>query len=69
MNPLMARMGWNPDSPTNARRVSLLVYLRQRLSQLEALFLPPAALSRTRKAEMDELRHWIAWLNGEEVPV
>jgi hypothetical protein len=59
----MARMGWNPDAPTNALRVSLLVYLRQQLRKLEERFPPPAAL-----AEMAELRHWIAWLDGNEVP-
>jgi hypothetical protein len=56
-------MGWNPDSPTNALRVSLLVYLRHQLRWLEARFPPPAAL-----AEIGDLRHWIAWLDGDEVP-
>ena len=58
----MARMGWNPDSPTNVLRVSLLAYLREQLRQLEVRFPPPASL-----AEMDELRRWIAWLDGAEV--
>ena len=58
----MARMGWNPDAPTNKLRVSLLVYLRQQLRQLEERFPPPASL-----AEMDELRRWIAWFDGAEV--
>lgn len=63
MSPLLARMGWNPDSPTNALRVSLLVYLREQLRQLEVRFPPPVSL-----AEMDDLRRWIAWLDGAEVP-
>ena len=62
MSPLLARMGWNPDSPTNALRVSLLVYLREQLRQREGPFPPPSSL-----AEMDDLRRWIAWLDGAEV--
>ena len=58
MSPLMARMGWNPESPTNKLRVSLLAYLREQLRQ-EGRF-PPTV-------EMDELRRWIAWLDGAEV--
>ena len=57
----MARMGWNPDSPTNKLRVSLLAYLRGQLRQLEVRF------PSTSTAEMDELRCWIAWLDGAEV--
>jgi hypothetical protein len=59
----MARMGWNPDSPTNALRVSLLVYLRHQLRWLEERFPPPAEMT-----EIAELRVWIAWLDGDEVP-
>ena len=58
----MARMGWNPDSPTNKLRVSLLAYLREQLRPLEVRF--PSAST----AEMDALRRWIAWLDGAEVP-
>ena len=58
MSPLLARMGWNPDSPTNALRVSLLAYLREQLRMKTPL---------TSTTEMDELRRWIAWLDGAEV--
>jgi len=51
-------MGWNPDAPTNKLRVSLLAYLREQLRQ-EGRF-PPTV-------EMDDLRRWIAWLDGAEV--
>ena len=63
MSPLRARMGWNPDSPTNALRISLLAYLREQLRrQHEVRFPPPSST-----AESDELRRWIAWLDGAEV--
>ena len=54
----MARMGWNPDSPTNALRVSLLAYLREHLLDLRQV---------KPYTELEELRRWIAWLDGDEV--
>jgi hypothetical protein len=48
-------MGWYPEAPTNALRVSLVTYLRGRLSQ------------RPSAAEGAALRGWIAWLEGAEV--
>lgn len=55
------RMGWNPDSPANELRVSLLAYLREQRRRHEALF------SLASTAEMDDLRRWILWLAGAEV--
>jgi hypothetical protein len=54
-------MGWNPDSPANELRVSLLAYLREQRRRHEALF------SLASTAEMDDLRRWILWLAGAEV--
>jgi hypothetical protein len=53
----IVQMGWNPDSPTNALRVSLLAYLRAL-----KLASPPIDVD-------DELRRWIAWLEGAEVQI
>lgn len=48
-------MGWNPDSPTNPMRVTLVAYLRDRLR---------APIGNTEAAS---LRGWIAWLDGATV--
>lgn len=56
-----ARMTWNPDAPTSALRVTLLAYLREQRDGLGA------DIRHTTKRE--ELRRWIAWLDGGDVNV
>jgi hypothetical protein len=76
MSTKLAQMGWNPDSPTNELRVSLLAYLREQQHQL----LGPPALPGPNIAWWDydglaiaarvtNLRRWIAWLEGTEVQI
>jgi hypothetical protein len=59
-------MGWNPNSPTNDLRVSLLAYLRARQQRLEDATNDG---SLAAASEIGALRRWIAWLDGAEVPV
>jgi len=58
---MTVQMGWNPDSPANALRVSLLAYLRARQHQLKV----DANLAVVD--ELADLRRWIAWLDGRPV--
>lgn len=58
---MTVQMGWNPDSPANDLRVSLLAYLRARQHQLKA----DASLAVVD--ELADLRRWIAWLDGQPV--
>jgi hypothetical protein len=72
MSTAPAQMGWNPESPTNELRVSLLANLRGRLRQLED---PPKIRPSpwwtydglAIATEIIDLRRWIAWLDGAEV--
>lgn len=58
---MTVQMGWNPDSPANSLRVSLIAYLRARQHQIKA----DANLAIVD--ELVDLRRWIAWLDGRSV--
>jgi hypothetical protein len=68
---LKARMGWNPESPTNGTRSSLLAYLRDRRDRVARTLAERRELiSRDNDAaEIRSLDDWIAWLSGDEVEV
>ena len=51
---MSARMGWNPEAPTNPLRVALVAYLRNQLRSANSSMAGP-------------LLAWIAWLEGTEV--